>query len=67
MGSGNISNQLAFLRKALGAEKPADLLTAYTEKAVLVMALGKIRKKLLDGRSAVAPAAMGKSANANAA
>ena len=59
-------NKLAFLHKVLGAENPADLLTKYTDRAVLVMASGKMGMKLLDGRSAVAPAAMGTSANANA-
>jgi hypothetical protein len=43
------------------------LLTKYTDNAVLVMALGKMGMNLLEGRSAVAPAAMGRSANANAA
>ena len=59
------NNQLAFLHKVLGAEKPADLLTKYTDKAVLTMALGKMGMRLMDGRSAAAPAAMGTSANAN--
>ena len=57
-------NKLAFLHKVLGAENPADLLTKYTDKAILVMAFAKMGMRLLDGRSAVAPAAMGTSANA---
>ena len=60
------NNKLAFLHKVLGAENPADLLTKYTDKAVLTMALGKMGMRHMDGRSAVAPAAMGTSANANA-
>ena len=61
------NNSIAFLHKVLGAENPADLLTKYTDMAVLIMALSKMGMTLLDGRSAVAPAAMGTSANANAA
>ena len=61
-----LNNKLAFLLKILGAEAPADLLTKYTDKAVLTMALGKMGMQILDGRSAVAPGAMGTSANANA-
>ena len=60
------NNQLAFLHKLLGAKNPADLVTKYTEKAILTMALGKIGMQILDGRSAVAPAAMGTSVNASA-
>ena len=37
-----LNNHLAFLHKVLGAENPADLLTKYTDKAVLAMALGKM-------------------------
>ena len=60
------NNQLAFLHEVLGAKNPADLLTKYTDKAALTMALGNMGLRLMDGRSAVAPAAMGTSANANA-
>ena len=60
------NNKLAFLHKVLGAENPADLLTKYTDKAVLTMALEKMGMRHMDGRSAVAPAAKGTSANANA-
>ena len=58
---------MAFLHKVLSAESPADLLTKYTDKAVLVVALSNLGMKLFKGRSAEAPAAMGTSANANAA
>ena len=61
-----LNHKLAFLHKVLGAENPADLLTKYTDKALLTMALGKMGMRLMDDRSVVAPAAMGASANANA-
>ena len=61
------NKKLAFLMKVLGAENRAELLTKYTDKAMLLMALGKMGVQILYGRSAEAPAAMGTSANANAA
>ena len=59
------NNQLAFPHKILGAVNLSNLLTKYTDKAIVAMALRKMGMRLLDGRSAVAPAAMGTSANAN--
>ena len=67
MDYGKFNNNLSFLHKVSGADHPADLITKYTDRAVLVMALGKMGMTLLDGRSAAAPAAMGTSSNANAA
>ena len=55
------NNKLAFLHKVLGSENPADLLTKYTDRSVLDMALKKAGLAFMDGRSAVAPAAMGTS------
>ena len=49
----------ATLNKVLGAENPADLLTKYTDKAVLLMAVEKMGLKFLSGRSSIAPKAMG--------
>ena len=60
------NNKLTFLHKVLGAENPTDLLTKYTNNAMLTMAIGKMGMRLMDGRSAIVPAALGTSANANA-
>ena len=54
-----MNNKLAFLQKVVGAENPADVLTEYSDKAMLTMALGKMCMRLMDGRSAVAPATVG--------
>ena len=53
------------LRKVAGEQNPADLLTKYTDRKVIDMALEKMNLKFLDGRSAVAPAAMGTSAQSS--
>ena len=54
-----LNSKLAYLHKVLGTENPADLLTKYTDRQILNMALDKMGLKFLDGRSGVAPAAMG--------
>ena len=55
------NNEKAQLHKVLGAENPADLLTKCTDKGVLDMAMTKAGLAFLEGRSSVAPAAMGTS------
>ena len=53
------NSKLAFLHKVLGADKPADVLTKYTDKAILQKALKTMNLLVMSGRSTVAPAAMG--------
>ena len=55
----HFNDKKAFLHEVLGAENPADLLTKYTDRNVLDMALKTAGLAFMDGRSAVAPAAMG--------
>ena len=57
------NSKLAYLHKVLGTENPADIFTKYTDRAILNMALGKMNMHYVDGRSDVAPAAMGTTAN----
>ena len=59
------NNKKATLNKVLGADNPADLLTKYTDKAVLVKALAAMGFIAMTGRSPVAPAAMGTTTNQN--
>ena len=59
------NSKLAYLHKVLGTENPADVFTKYTDRAILNITLGKMGMQLLSGRSDVAPAAMGTSANAD--
>ena len=56
-------SKFAYLHRVLGTENPADLVTKYTDRAILNMALAKMNMHFIDGRSDVAPAAMGTSAN----
>ena len=53
------NNKQAFLHKVLGTENPADLLTKYTDRSTLMKALSAMGLHNEEGRSAVAPAAMG--------
>ena len=57
------NSKLAFLHKVLGTENPADIFTKYTDRSILNMARGKMNMHYVDGRSDVAPAAMGTTAN----
>ena len=62
-----LNSKLAFLHLfCCWAENPKELMTKYTDEAMLTMALGQMGMRLMDGRSAVAPAAIGTSANAHA-
>ena len=58
-----LKSKLAYLHKVLGTENPADLFTKYTDRSILNMAIGKMNMHLSDGRSDVAQAAMGTTAN----
>ena len=58
-----LNSKLAYLHKVLGTENPADIFTKYTDRAILNVALGKMSMHYVDGRSDVAPAAMGTTAN----
>ena len=57
--------KMAFLPKALGTENPIDMFTKYTDRSILNMAKAKMDMHLMNGRSEVAPAAMGTSDNAD--
>ena len=57
------SSKLAYLHKVLGTDDPADIFTKYTHRAILNMALTKMNMHYVEGRSDVAPAAMGTTAN----
>ena len=56
------NSKLAFLHKVLGANNPADVLTKYTNKAMLQNTLKTMNLLVMSGRSTVAPAAMGTTA-----
>ena len=56
------NSKLAFLHQVLGADNPADVLTKYTDKAILHKALKTMNLLVMSGRSTVAPAAMGTTA-----
>ena len=60
------NSKRAALSKVLGADNPTDLLTKYTDKAVLVKAVENMGLKFMSGRSAMAPAAMGTEVNSTA-
>ena len=47
------------LHKVLGAENPADIMTKYTDRAILEKMLGLVNMKAMSGRAACAPANMG--------
>ena len=47
------------LLKVLGTENPADALTKYLDPASMTRALDKMGVHFMDGRAAIAPAAMG--------
>ena len=51
------------MHNLLGTENPADIFTKYTDRAMLNMARAKMNMHYVDGRSDVAPAAMGTTAN----
>ena len=53
------NSEQAFLHEVAGSENPANLLTKYTDRNVLNRASKKMGLKCMDGRSAVAPAAIG--------
>ena len=55
----------AFIHNVFGTENPADVLTTYTDEAILHMALDKMGIHYMSGRSEIPPAAMGTSANAD--
>ena len=57
------NSKLAYLHKVLGTKNPIEIFTKYTDRAILNMALGKVNMHDVDGRSDVAPAAMGTTAN----
>ena len=60
-----LNSKLAFLHKVLGTEHQADTFTTYTDRSILNMAMGKMNMHFMNGRSEVAPAAMGTAANAD--
>ena len=47
------------LRKVLGTENPADVLTKYVDKSTMEKAMARIMMKPMPGRPSCAPAAMG--------
>ena len=49
----------ASIDKVLGTENPADILTKHVDRQSLVKALRKMGVEAVEGRSAVAPKAMG--------
>ena len=53
------------LVKVLGSENPADCLTKYLDSASMERALKKMNVEFMDGRPAIAPAAMGIPAQQN--
>ena len=57
------NSKLAFLHKVPGADNPADILTKYTDRIILQKMLKIMNLKVMSGRSSVAPAAMGTTAN----
>ena len=57
------NSKLSYLHKVIGTDNPADIFTKYTDRAILNMALAKMNMHFIDGRSDVAPAAMGTSQN----
>ena len=54
-----LNSKAATIGKVLGADHPADLLTKYKDRAVLVNALNDMGTIFMDGRPDCAPAAMG--------
>ena len=49
----------ATIDKVLGSENPADILTKHVDRQALMKALDKMGMKVIEGRSNVAPKAMG--------
>ena len=57
------NSTFAFLHKVLGIQKPADSFTKYTDRSILNMAMAEMNMHFMNGRSEVAAAAVGTSAN----
>ena len=53
------TSKAATIDKVLGTENPADILTKHVDGPALKVALQKMGMSVLDGRSSVAPQAMG--------
>ena len=54
-----VRNGAVSLHKVLGSENPADIMTKYTDKAILEKMLGLVNMKAMSDRAACAPANMG--------